>query len=72
MASKIQEVEKVSVSKAHQFIAELISMGHLQYLPIFERLEQEVTVEQKRTSLIERAHQVSSSKKPTFDNHSAF
>ena len=72
MAFTLQNNSKVTLSQAHHYIADLIANGNYEYLPIFERLENELQFEQQRTALLKRAHQVSSSKKPTLDNQTAF
>ena len=64
--------DSISLVEAHEFVAHLVSNGQTEFLPIFERLEKEVLKEQKGFLLLERARQVSASKKPIFVSQSAF
>ena len=62
----------LTLSEAHQFMAELVAAGHHVYLPIFERLDQEMAAQAASQSLIDKARMIAAQKNPTRDNQSAF
>ncbi len=62
----------LTLLEAHQFLAELVAAGHHVYLPIFDRLEQELADQEDDRILIEKARRIAAQKKLIRDNHSAF
>lgn len=68
IAQKFQH-PKLSLDEAYQLVAERVADGQHMYLPIFERLEYEISLNQKHNALILRAKLLAAQKKPIFDNH---
>ena len=72
MAKPSSVSPSITLAAAHRFIAELVAAGGQVYLPIFERLEEELQHQSMQHRLLDKARLIAAQKNPTLASQTAF